>query len=164
MSKPLQFKIETGEPKHYQRFKFCLLQMVRAYLLVASSAFAGEQPQRLVIITHAHSRIEVLNYPLLRKIYLGSASAVGTRPVYPLINQSNSVIYEMFLQKVLFMSQNTYEHHLHHAKFPKGTVVPIAFRSEDKLLAYLSAHPGSITCLTEQAAAKMPSVRVVMRL
>lgn len=164
MSKLSQIDVKILEPKHYRWFLLLILQMLVAYLFAAPGAHAGEQSLRLVIVTSAHSRIGVLNYPMLRKIYLGSVSAVGTRPIYPLINQSNGLLHEMFLQKVLFMSQNTYKHHLLHTKFPADTVMPLAYRSEDKLIAYLNTHPDSITCLTEQAAAKRPSLRVVMRL
>lgn len=82
----------------------------------------------------------------------------------PLINKSNRVLNEMFLQKVLFMSQKTYERHLRHTKFLTNTVLPVTYRSEVKLIEYLNAHPDSITFLTEQAAAQRPTLRVVMRL
>lgn len=164
MNKLSQLYVKASEPKGYRWFMGLILRMVVVYLFGTFGAHAEEQPLRLVIVTSAHSRIDGLNYPVLRKIYLGSVSSVSAYPIYPLINQSNRLLHEMFLQKVLFMSQNTYKHHLHHTKFPTDTVLPIAYRSEDKLIAHLNAHPGSITYLTERAAAIRPSVRVVMRL
>lgn len=132
--------------------------------ILSPSTWAEDKPLRLVIVTSVHSHIKVLSSPVLRKIYLGSAATVGSQSIQPLINKSNRLLAEMFLQKVLFMSQNTYERHLRHTQFPVGTVLPVTYRSEAKLIEYLNLHPNSITCLTEQAAAKRPSLRVVMRL
>lgn len=138
--------------------------MVAAHFFALPCASAEDQPLQLVIVTSQQSSIKVLSGPVLRKVYLGAAYGIGLQPIQPLINQSNRMLHEMFLQKVLFMSQTTYERHLRHTKFPTGTVLPVAYRSEVKLIDYLDTHPDSITCLTEQAAAKRPSLRVVMRL
>lgn len=164
MSKLPGFDSRVWDPRGYRHFRLLLLGIVAAYLFALPRASAEDRPLQLVIVTSQQSSIKVMSGPLLRKVYLGSASGIGFQPIQPLINQSNRMLQEMFLQKVLFMSQNTYERHLRHTKFPTGTVLPVAYRSEVKLIDYLNAHPNSITCLTEQAAAKRPSLRVVMRL
>lgn len=164
MSKLPRLDSKMWEPRAYIRFCLLLLGIVVAYLYALPPAYAADQPLQLVIVTSQQSSIKALSGPVLRKVYLRSASGIGFQPIQPLINQSNRMLQEMFLQKVLFMSQNTYERHLRHTKFPTGTVLPVDYRSEVKLIDYLNAHPNSITCLTEQAAAKRPSLRVVMRL
>lgn len=164
MSKLPRFDSKVRGPRGYRRFRLLLLRIVVAYIFALPRAFAEDQPLQLVIVTSQQSRIKALSGPVLRKVYLGSVSGISFQPIHPLINQSNRMLHEMFLQKVLFMSKNTYERHLRHTKFPTGTVLPIHYRSEAKLIEYLNAHPDSITCLTEQAAAKKPSLRVVMRL
>lgn len=163
MSKILRFDWNGCEPRGDKWFRLLLFGIVAAYIFFTPSARAEAPSTQLVIVTSVHSRIQVLSAPLLRKIYMGSASNVGSQ-FHPLINQSDRVLHEMFLQKVLFMSQSTYERHLRHTKFSSGTVLPVAYRSEVKLIEYLQAHPDSITCMTQQMAAKTPSLRVVMRL
>lgn len=145
-------------------FRLLLAGAVAVGFFAAPSAWAEDPPLRLVIVTGAHSRIGALSRPMLRKIYLGSSSGVSSRSIHPLINQSNRMLHEMFLQKVLFMSKKTYERHLRYTKFPSDMVLPVAYRSEARLIEYLNAHPNSITYLTEQAAAQWPSMRVVTRL
>lgn len=145
-------------------FRLLLAGVVATYFFTAPSASAGDPPLRLVMVTSAHSRIGSLSHPMLRKIYLGSSPGVTSQVIHPLINQSNRMLHEVFLQKVLFMSIKTYERHLRHKKLSSDTVLPVAYRSEARLIEYLNAHPDSITCLTEQVAAQLPSVRVVTRL
>ncbi len=101
---------------------------------------------------------------MLRIIYMGTSSAVSSQSIRPLINQSNGMLHEVFLQKVLFMSKNTYERYLRQTKFSSNTVMPMAYRSEARVIEYLNAHPDSITYLTEEAAAQWPDLRVVTRL
>ena len=145
-------------------FRLLLAGVVAVSLFAAPSAWAGDPPLRLVMVTSAHSRIGALSLPMLRNIYLGSSSGVSSQSIRPLINQSNRMLHEVFLQKVLFMSKKTYERYLRHKKLPSDTVLPVAYRSEAGLIEYLNAHPDSITYLTEQAAAQWPSMRVVTRL
>ena len=147
------------------RFLRLLLSgIAAAYFFASTSALAENPPLQLVMVTSAHSRIEALSRLMLRKIYLGLPSGVSSQSIHPLINQSNWMLHEVFLQKVLFMSKKAYERHLRHTKFSSNTVLPVAYRSEARLIEYLNAHPDSITFLTEQTAAQLPSVRVVTRL
>lgn len=133
-------------------------------LVAAQFAVAGTPPLRLVIVTHVTSSIGVLSQAQARKIYLGVPLDVGGKSVQPLINRSNQELYEVFLQKVLFMSAKAYERHMAHAEFAADVHTPLVYRSESKLIDYLNAHPNSIACLTEQSAVHSPSLRVIARL
>lgn len=143
-------------------FRLCAWSVLASFF-AAPCAVAGGTPIRLVMVTSADSRIGPLTRPMIRKIYLGSAG-MPSRPIYPLINQSNRLLHEMFLQKVLFMSKETYERHMRHSKFPVGTLLPVSYRSEARLLKHLNAHPDSISYVPDHVAAQWPAMRVVARL
>ena len=140
-----------------------LLAYAVAFLFLAPFACAVDTPLRLVVVTSVHSPFGTLNRGQIRKIYLGS-SDVTPKSIQPLINQSDRMLHEMFLQKVLFMSEKAYERYVRHKNFPSDTVMPVTYRSEDRLIEYLNAHPNAITCLSEQTAAQWPSLKVVTRL
>ena len=133
-------------------------------LIATQCAFAETTPLRLVIVTNVASDIDILSQTQIRKIYLGAPGRVSDKAVQPLVNRSNRVLHEIFLQKVLFTSAKTYEHHITHRKFAAGAPSPLVYRSESKLIDYLTSHPNSIACLPEQEAAKLPSLRVIARL
>lgn len=133
-------------------------------LVTTQCAFAGTTPLRLVIVTNVASDIDELSQTQIRQIYLGAPGRVSDKAVQPLVNRSNRVLHEIFLQKVLFTSAKTYEHHIAHRKFAANAPSPLVYRSESKLIDYLTSHPNSIACLPEQAAAKLPSLRVIARL
>ncbi len=129
-----------------------LLAHAVAFLFLAPFACAVDTPLRLVIVTSVHSPVGTLSPGQLRKIYLGS-SDVTPQSIQPVINDSDRMLHEMFLQKVIFMSEKAYERYVRHKKFPSGTLMPVTYRSEDRLIEYLNAHPNAITCLSEQTAA-----------
>ena len=145
-------------------FRLCAWSVLAIGIFAASCAVAGGTPIRLVVVTSADSRIGPLTRPMIRKIYLGSSAGIASQPIHPLINQSNRLLYEMFLQKVLFMSKETYERHMRHSKFAAGTLLPVSYRSEARLLKHLNAHPDSISYVPDHVAAQWPAMRVVARL
>lgn len=138
--------------------------IIAVCLLTAQSAFADYGRLALVMVTNVSSSIDRLNRHQIRKIYLGSPSDSTTPPVQALINRSDSLLYEIFLQRVLFMSTKAYERHVRNLKPALGAVSPRDYRSESRLVEYLKSHPGSVAFMTAQTAAQLPGLKVIARL
>lgn len=156
--------VKTGWIPVTARFSRLFWAVIGGCLLTAQFAYAENSTLHLVLVTSVSSSINVLNRNQIRKIYLGSPLAEIARPIQPLINHSNGMLHEMFLQKVLFMSTKAYERHVRDVKPSSRAVLPISYRSESRLIAYLKLHPDSIAFLTEQKAAQLSSLKVVSRL
>lgn len=138
--------------------------VIAACLLTAQFAFADNGRLGLVMVTSVASSIGTLNRHQIRKVYLGSPSDAINHPIQALINRSDSLLYEMFLQKLLFMSTKAYERHVRHLQPALGTVLPRDYRSESRLVDYLKSHPDSIAFMTARTASQLPGLRVIARL
>lgn len=126
-------------------------------LLFSTSAFA--QTKRLVLVTGNQSTIPELTLNQVRRIYLGHALR-GTA-ITPLSNQSDDLLFEVFLQKVIFLSERDYEKRLITRTFQTGDRRPSVHLKERDLLQSLERQTGSVTFMWEETASRHPQLRVV---
>lgn len=121
---------------------------------------ASATPQRLVVVTGASNGLSSLNVEQVRKIYLGVAGDAGTSRIQPLFNDSTPLLREMFLQKVVFMSNETFQHFA--TKHAAGETRRLKFyRSEAKLIRDLRIRPNTISVIWETAAERNPGLKVI---
>lgn len=149
------------------RSRLCLFIATAGLLLGGAThsmiALAGEE-SGLVQVTATSSPISSLTPMEIRKAYLGVAITVNGETVQPLRNASDPILEEAFLQKVLFMSRESYERLLLTKVMHGGSVRPAKYDSEAQLLNVLSSNRAAITYMwTEKASAK-PGIKVVAEL
>jgi hypothetical protein len=70
-------------------------------------------------------------------------------------------LYEVFLQKVIFLSERDYEKRLITRTFQTGERRPVVHVKEHELLQSLGRQPGSVTFMWDETAARYPELRVV---
>ncbi|WFP50560.1 hypothetical protein PL263_00710 [Methylomonas sp. EFPC3] len=117
--------------------------------------------QSLVLVTGSASTIPVLTVQEARKLFLGvPLEKDGERPV-PLLNTSDPLIYEVFLQKVAFMSANAYENQTISVVFRLGGKRPESYSDLKDLLAALQQHPGTVTYLWEDQVRANQGIKAV---
>ena len=136
---------------------FLLYSILGLVLLFSTSAFP--QAKRLVLVTGAQSTIPELTLNQVRRIYLGHALR-GTA-ITPLSNQSDDLLFEVFLQKVIFLSERDYEKRLITRTFQTGDRRPSIHLKERDLLHSLERQSGSVTFMWEETASRHPQLRVV---
>jgi len=125
-----------------------LLQLLLFVLLACSMPEArGEDPgpRRMLLVTSTETGIEQVSNEALRKAFLVIPVSVDGERLRPLLNQSDSLLAEVFLQKIIFMSRDRYERQLVARVFRQGGKRPSAFRDFDDLVAELQATPNSVT-------------------
>lgn len=128
-------------------------------LIVVLTTSALPQTKRLVLVTGTQSTLPELTLNQIRRIYLGH-DLRGTA-ITPLSNQSDDLLFEVFLQKVIFLSERDYERRLITRTFQTGDRRPPIYVKERDLLRSLERQSGSVTFMWEETASRYPQLRVV---
>jgi hypothetical protein len=103
----------------------------------------------LVLATSADSTVPSLTVQEARKLFLGvPIEKDGVHPV-PLLNVSDPLQYEVFLQKIAFMSASAYEAQTISVVFRLGGKRPESYSDLKNLVDALQKHPGAVTFLWE---------------
>jgi hypothetical protein len=103
----------------------------------------------LVLATSADSTLPSLTTQEARKLFLGvPLEKDGSHPV-ALLNTSDPVAYQVFLQKVAFMSANIFETQTLSVVFRLGGKRPENYSDLKDLVSALEKNPGTVTYLWE---------------
>ncbi len=100
----------------------------------------------------------------LRLLYLGYPVTRGKLRFEPLINQSNEITYQFFLQKIMFMSEQSYNRKLVTRVFRHGGERPSSYKQRALLISELRNNSNAITFMQPDVAAKIEGVQVVQHL
>lgn len=140
-------------------------------LLLALLCAAGLAPQalaetdRLVLVTGTRVLAQSdVTFDDTRKIYLGRQIAINGHRITPLVNKSDPLLYQVFLQKVIYMSGSHYERHLLSRVYRRGGKRPPNFTSQHMLIDELQARPFTVTYMWESTARSASNVFVVRSL
>ncbi|MCQ8117378.1 hypothetical protein [Methylomonas rosea] len=117
-------------------------------LLGAQSLWAITR-HSLVLATSTNSSMPALTVQEARKLFLGVPLEKGGEHPVPLLNISDPLIFEVFLQKVAFMSANAYESQTISVVFRLGGKRPESFNDLKSLVDTLQQNPGTVTYLWE---------------
>ena len=130
--------------------------------MISVSVFAHKNRyQALVLVTANDSQIETLQPDLFRKLFLAVPVVLNNQKLIPLINTSDDLLYEVFLQKVVYMSERYYERMLISKTFRTGRLRPARYSNNTKLVKALKSIPGSISFMWSTTAEKEKYIRIV---
>ena len=128
-------------------------------LAVAShSVFAAERS--LVLVRSEQAAVPVLTEQEVRKLFLGEALIKDGQRVEGLRNSADSFLYEVFLQKIIFMSARNYERQLLSRVFRLGGQRPPLYDDRNELIAMLKSNPAAVTFMWEDEAKLIPGIKV----
>ncbi len=116
--------------------------------LAGSQAHAGS-PRILVLATSSGSKVPSLSIQEARKLFLGVPLVKDGESPVALLNTSDPLAFEVFLQKIAFMSETAYETQTLSVVFRLGGKRPERFNDLPALIDALEHHPGSVTYLWE---------------
>lgn len=149
------------------RSRFCLFITTACLLLGGAThsmiALAGED-SGLVQVAATSSPISSLTPMEIRKAYLGVAIIVNGETIQPLRNTGDPTLEEAFLQKVLFMSRESYDRLLLTKVMHGGGVRPAKYDTEAQLLIALSSNRAAITYMWSEKASAKPGIKVISEL
>lgn len=100
---------------------------------------------RLVLVTDRASGISSLSVSEIRRLFLGFPVTKADKQLTAVINQSETRLYQIFLQKVVFMSANVYELHLLRNVVQLGGQLPPTFKEQSTLADKLHQQPGTVS-------------------
>jgi len=131
----------------------------------ANSCFASSSA---VLVSAKHSKIEKINIIDIRRLYLrmpvSKGAALINPGINPVINHSDSEIYQAFLKNIMRMTEKGYRRKLIKRMFRQGASKIKEISDKEQLINYLKSHPKYITIMSEKNAALSDDVIVIQKL
>jgi hypothetical protein len=127
-----------------------------------SSVFSEEL--RLLLITRAEYKPLPLDRNELRRLFLGMPVYRNGEKLIPLINKSEELCYQVFLQSVVGLSQKRYERSLISGLYRQGVVAPVVYEDKKNLLKDLSKKDRTISVMFDQGEGKEKAFNVVQEI
>jgi len=127
-----------------------------------SSVFSEEL--RLLLITRAEYKPLPLDKNELRRLFLGMPVYRSGEKLIPLINKSEELCYQVFLQSVVGLSQKRYERSLVSGLYRQGVIAPVVYEDKKDLLKDLSKKDRTISVMFDQGEGKEKAFNVVQEI
>jgi hypothetical protein len=146
--------------------------MVRALIVVAMLAagfgaravsYAASE-RALVLVANANSELGTLSPPEIRRLYLGAAVVRNGQQLEPLRNLSDASLQEIFLQRVVYLSERAYERQIISKVFRLGGRRPVAYDDADELLEALRKSPNTVSYMWADMVPTGEGIAVVAEL
>ncbi|HHJ16365.1 MAG TPA: hypothetical protein ENJ80_06665 [Gammaproteobacteria bacterium] len=138
------------------------VQLINLLLaLVISPACLGMDCS-LAVVANSSAGTDVLSPQEVRRIYLGAPYSSRDGTLYPLQNNSNPILQEVFLQKILFMSRNAYKRILASRLEQEGFTEPPVYDDQEQLLRRLKTDNRAITYLLESSLPTDGSLKILL--
>ncbi len=117
--------------------------------------------KKVVLVTGAQTTNLMLNRSEVRQLFLGGDITKNGIRIVAVINDKDPLLYEIFLQKIVFMSARTYERRLiSHVLHKGGQRIPYA-SNLDSLEKSLTSNSGWVSFMWEQSAHSKPTITVI---
>ena len=130
----------------------------------ASHDVLAAQERRLVLVTGSTTKIAPLPPADVRKLFLGLPVSQNSLRLEALRNDSDPLLNEVFLQKIMFMSAQSYERQLVSQVFRFGGHRPVSYSDVGMLAAALRDQPGTMSYMWLPSAQQIPGIQVVQEL
>jgi type IV secretory pathway TrbD component len=137
--------MERGIPMKYRHTIATLLML----LLSTPSLAANDNNRHLVLVTDTATGITALSTSEIHKLFLGLPLEKAGHPLEAAINHSDPFLYEIFLQKIVYMSSISYDRHLLSNVIQLGGRRPRIFNNTQSLINALKQKPGTVSVLWE---------------
>lgn len=120
------------------------------------------QQRTLVLVGEQHLQTTAVSPIELRRLFLGFPINQNQHNLTPLINMTDPLLYEVFLQKVVFMSANTYEKQLSARLIrTEEKVMPTRIYDTKTLIKRLSGNKNAVTYMWQESAKLYPNLKII---
>ena len=117
-------------------------------LFTATAGFAASNKNlHLVLVTNSTTGVKSLSTSEIHKLFLGLPVEKSGHSLEAAINRSDPFLYEIFLQKIVYMSSISYERHLLSNVIQLGGQRPHIFNNTQSLISDLEHKPGTVSVL-----------------
>ena len=140
---------------------------MRPYLLIGVALLLGllapahPASQTVVLVVRSDSAVSTLDSVSVRKLFLGVPVLVNGTPLHPIRNRSDTQLDEVFLQKIVAMSQSAYDRQILIGVNRQGWLRPAEIASTAGVLEALNGDPNAISFMWLHDLAHEPRIRVV---
>lgn len=120
--------------------------LLAGLLLLVNSSFGRDSARRqLVLVAAGRATIPAMSHGDVRRAYLGLRDSSGSQRSVPLGNRSDPLLYEVFLQKVIFMSARNYERQILSHVYQSGNQRLVMYENKDDVVKHLSNDSDAIS-------------------
>lgn len=134
---------------------------VALLMLVCMAHATYSAERRMVLVSSDQIALPAPSAQELRRLFLGVPVIRDGRALVPLRNNTDPILYEVFLQKIVLLSARNYEHHLLSQVFRLGGQRPALYSDMNELVSALKARPGAVTYMWADTAQTLPGIRIV---
>lgn len=127
----------------------------------AGHAAAGEEERSVVLVAARESPLNGLPAKDLRLAYLAVPVRYNDLEVRPVINETDPLLHEIFLQKVMYLSAQHYRRQVLARVFRRGGSRPTVVEKSGGLVETLAADPRRVSYMWRREAEKHPNLRIL---
>ena len=143
-------------------FRIQIVSLIFLLSMICIDGFAtGHQQHSIVLVSNQNLDIDELSPIEVRKLFLGVPVMVGGKQLNPLRNSTDPLLTEIFLQKIVFMSERSYERVLLSRIYRLGGKRPEIVTDKSELEKQLSSSPRSLTYMWAGDATGLKSLGVL---
>ena len=124
-----------------------VIALLLLLFITAPSLALGEKNRQLVLVTNSTTGITSLSASEIHKLFLGLPIEKNGHALEAAINHSDPFLYEIFLQKIVYMSSISYDRHLLSNVIQLGGQRPQIFNNTQSLISALKKQPGTVSLL-----------------
>jgi len=139
---------------------FCCLGL----LFTAFNHAVADQARHIVLVAGANAYVPPLTPAEVRKLFLGVVITKDGQRIEPLLNLTDPLLHEVFLQKVVFMSSENYQRQLFTRISHLGDPRPQEYSDSWQLISALRSRPGAVSYMWAQDARPRMGLRIVQEL
>ncbi len=133
-------------------------------LYVGNTAGMAAEARYLVLVSGALSNVPQLTPNEVRKLFLGVVLVKDGQRIEPLLNATEPLLNEVFLQKIIFMSGDNYQRQLNARIAATGDPRPQEYSDRWQLISALRTRPGSVSFMWNKDVRVQTGLKVIQEL
>lgn len=126
---------------------------------LSTSGGAQSEDRSLLVVTGDQSSIAAVTRSDLRRIFLGVPVTIDGVRIRPLLNATDPLAMDIFLQNIVFMSEREYQRQLLSRVFRLGDQRPKEYDEIEDLIAELEAAPEAISFMWSNELSDRPNLK-----
>jgi len=117
-----------------------------------------------VLVTAHNSQLNKISIIEVRKLYLGLPASEQSGIKQPVMNVSDKLVYRSFMNKIMRMTEKSYNRKIIKRIFRQGADKIISIDNDDELIKYILENPNNVTFMSIEKAKHIKGIRIVQPL
>ncbi len=147
-----------------KRVHYAVIGLVLNSLAASTVLAVKAEPEALVLVTANNIHIDQISTKEVRKLFLGLPISREEHTLVAIANNSDPKLIQVFLQKVIFMSEHMYKRQLQLRRFQSGNRRIEGIKQIDQLVRILEDTPYSLTYMWSKTAKSFNQLHILKTL